>query len=170
MSGPLNPLNPSWPTRVEIFDTTLRDGSQREGISLTVADKLLHSGHPALAAAIHNAGSSAFFDGFHTANFSSPPTLTAGTQYALAVRPTANPSAGTYALTRSGAQTTGADVYPGGTRVSGATSGTVWSIPLTGGVSTDAGFKIFLSTGFAASGAFVSSLKDANPANSSTAN
>src|SRR5438128_1882719 len=32
--------NPSWPTRVEIYDTTLRDGSQREGISLTVADKL----------------------------------------------------------------------------------------------------------------------------------
>ncbi len=30
----------SWPSRVEIFDTTLRDGSQREGISLTVADKL----------------------------------------------------------------------------------------------------------------------------------
>src|SRR5438270_13179092 len=108
--------------------------------------------------------------GFHTANFSSPPTLTAGTQYAVVIRPTANPSAGTYALTRSGAQTTGADVYPGGTRVSGATSGTVWSIPLTGGVSTDAGFKVFLSTGFAASGTLVSSLKDANPANSATAN
>jgi 2-isopropylmalate synthase len=29
-----------WPARVEIYDTTLRDGSQREGISLTVADKL----------------------------------------------------------------------------------------------------------------------------------
>jgi hypothetical protein len=108
--------------------------------------------------------------GFHTANFSSPPTLTAGTQYALVIRPTANPAPGTYALTRSGTPTAGADVYPGGTRVSGATSGTVWSIPLTGGVSTDAGFKVFLSTGFAASGALVSSTKDANPANSSTAN
>src|SRR5476649_979301 len=29
------------PTRVEIYDTTLRDGSQLEGISLTVEDKLL---------------------------------------------------------------------------------------------------------------------------------
>jgi 2-isopropylmalate synthase len=38
MSGALR--DPSWPERVEIFDTTLRDGSQREGISLTVADKL----------------------------------------------------------------------------------------------------------------------------------
>jgi 2-isopropylmalate synthase len=28
------------PERVEIFDTTLRDGSQKEGLSLTVADKL----------------------------------------------------------------------------------------------------------------------------------
>ncbi|HVW31868.1 MAG TPA: citramalate synthase [Acidimicrobiia bacterium] len=31
--------HPAWPARVEIYDTTLRDGSQREGISLTVADK-----------------------------------------------------------------------------------------------------------------------------------
>ncbi len=30
----------SWPDRVEIYDTTLRDGSQLEGISLTVDDKL----------------------------------------------------------------------------------------------------------------------------------
>src|SRR4051812_49704359 len=29
-----------WPARVEIYDTTLRDGSQLEGISLTVDDKL----------------------------------------------------------------------------------------------------------------------------------
>ena len=28
------------PARVEIYDTTLRDGSQLEGISLTVDDKL----------------------------------------------------------------------------------------------------------------------------------
>src|SRR6267142_2819273 len=32
--------DPSWPARVEIYDTTLRDGSQLEGISLTVEDKL----------------------------------------------------------------------------------------------------------------------------------
>ncbi|HVM40077.1 MAG TPA: citramalate synthase [Acidimicrobiia bacterium] len=32
--------DPSWPERVEIYDTTLRDGSQREGLSLTVEDKL----------------------------------------------------------------------------------------------------------------------------------
>ena len=32
--------DPSWPTQVHIYDTTLRDGSQLEGISLTVDDKL----------------------------------------------------------------------------------------------------------------------------------
>src|SRR5207237_6461118 len=57
---------------------------------------------------------------FYTANFSSPPTLTAGTQYALVIRPVANPSPGTYALTRSGTSTLGSNVYPGGSRVSGA--------------------------------------------------
>ena len=32
--------DPRWPARVEVYDTTLRDGSQLEGISLTVDDKL----------------------------------------------------------------------------------------------------------------------------------
>ena len=32
--------DPSWPAQVEIYDTTLRDGAQLEGISLTVDDKL----------------------------------------------------------------------------------------------------------------------------------
>ncbi len=106
-----------------------------------------------------NNGASAYY----TATFATPPTLTAGTQYAIVIRPTANPSPGTYALTRSGTATAGADVYAGGSRVSGATSGTVWSIPLTGGVSTDAGFKVYMNTGFAASGDFISSVKDSNP-------
>ena len=60
--------------------------------------------------------------------------------------------------------TAGADVYSGGTRVAGSTSGTVWSIPLTGGVNTDTGFNIWLDTGHVSSGTFVSSVKDANPA------
>lgn len=101
---------------------------------------------------------------FYTANFSPAPSLTAGTQYALVIRPTANPSAGTYALTRSGTATTGADVYAGGTRVAGATSGTVWSVPLTGGVSTDAGFRVYLNSGYRSAGDLVSATKDANPA------
>ena len=34
------PVEAGMPEKVEIFDTTLRDGSQAEGLSLTVADKL----------------------------------------------------------------------------------------------------------------------------------
>ena len=107
-----------------------------------------------------NNGASAYY----TVNFGSPITLTAGTMYAIVIRPTALPAPGTYALTRSGTAAVGANVYPGGTRVAGATSGTVWSIPLTGGVSTDAGFRAFIKTGFAAAGEFVSDVKDSNPA------
>jgi hypothetical protein len=114
------------------------------------------------------AGFSSGAGGYYTATFASPPTVTAGTQYAFVVRPTANPSLGTYALTRSGSSTAGSDVYPGGTRVSGATSGTVWSIPTTGGVTTDAGFRTYMNTGFAATGDFVSSVKDSNPASGFT--
>jgi hypothetical protein len=107
-----------------------------------------------------NGGVASYF----TATFASPPTLTAGTQYAIVIRPTANPSPGTYALTRSGTSTAGADVYSGGTRVTGATSGTVWSIPLTGGVNTDTGFRIYIDGGYLASGNLVSGVRDANPA------
>jgi hypothetical protein len=113
-----------------------------------------------------NSGSAVFY----TATFASPPTITAGTQYAVVIRPTANPAPGTYALTRSGMATAGSNVYAGGTRVAGATSGTVWSIPLTGGVATDAGFKIHVDAGFPSSGDFTSSVKDANPPVGATPN
>lgn len=39
-AGTASARDPSWPAAVDIYDTTLRDGSQLEGISLTVADKL----------------------------------------------------------------------------------------------------------------------------------
>lgn len=97
----------------------------------------------------------------YTSVFATPAALTAGTKYAIIVRPAVNPSPGTYALTRSGTSTAGADVYAGGTRVTGATSGTVWSIPLTGGVSTDAGFKTFMSSTAGISGDFTSQVKNA---------
>jgi hypothetical protein len=105
-----------------------------------------------------NLGSSAYY----TATFAAPPALVAGTKYALVIRPNATRT-GTYALTRSGTASAGSDVYAGGTRVAGATSGTVWSIPLTGGVSTDAGFRTYVDSGYTASGDFTSGLKDANP-------
>jgi hypothetical protein len=57
------------------------------GGALTLADKLLHGGHPALAAAIHDAGSAAFFHGFHAANFVAAGIAAAGAVMALALLP-----------------------------------------------------------------------------------
>ncbi|HEX9982141.1 MAG TPA: IPT/TIG domain-containing protein [Thermoanaerobaculia bacterium] len=102
-----------------------------------------------------NSGASAYYTG----TFGTPPALSAGTTYALVIRPTANPSAGTYALTRSAT-----NVYVGGQRVNGATSGTVWTAPLTAGQTTDAGFRTYMDSGYITSGQFVSSVKDMNPA------
>jgi uncharacterized repeat protein (TIGR01451 family) len=137
-------------------------------LSLRAASAGLPTGSDLASATITGFSSGA--SAYYSAVFATQPVLTAGTQYALVVRPTANPSPGTYALTRSGTATAGADVYAGGTRVTGATSGTVWSVPLTGGVSTDAGFKAYLNTGYSPSGNLASSLKDSNPAPLSTPN
>ena len=98
---------------------------------------------------------------FYTGTFTTPPTLTAGTKYALIIRPTVNPSVGTYALTRSGSNVLGQDVYATGDRVSSADSGGTWTINTTGGVVTDSGFRTFMS---ALAGNFVSAPKDSNPA------
>jgi hypothetical protein len=114
------------------------------------------------------AGFSSSSTDFHTATFASPITVTAGTRYALLIRANANPSPGTYALTRSGTQIAGEDVYSGGARLAGMSSGTQWSVPLTGGRSTDAGFRIWLGTAYASSGTFVSSVKDADPPSGTT--
>jgi hypothetical protein len=57
------------------------------GGALTAADKLVHAGHPALAAAVHNAATSAFFHGFHAANFVSAGVAAAGAVMALALLP-----------------------------------------------------------------------------------
>ncbi|MEO7311794.1 MAG: T9SS type A sorting domain-containing protein [Chitinophagaceae bacterium] len=77
---------------------------------------------------------------FYQGTFATALAVTAGTQYALVIRPVSNPSAGTYALTRSST-----DVYAGGNRVNGTSSGTVWTSPLTGGVTTDAGFHSYVT-------------------------
>jgi EmrB/QacA subfamily drug resistance transporter len=57
------------------------------GAALTAAGKLAGLGHPALAAAVHNAASSAFFHGFHAADFVSAGVAAAGALMALALLP-----------------------------------------------------------------------------------
>jgi hypothetical protein len=98
--------------------------------------------------------------GYATGTFATPLSVTAGTVYALIVRPVANPSnAGSaYALTRSSS-----NAYANGQRVSSADGGGTWI-----GQTTDAGFRVYIKPGFVPSGDFVSSVKDANPASGLT--
>jgi EmrB/QacA subfamily drug resistance transporter len=70
-----------------------RTAHQSIGAALTAAGNLGH-GHPALAAAVHGAASSAFFSGFHTADYVSAGVAAAGALMALALLP-AHPTAGT---------------------------------------------------------------------------
>jgi EmrB/QacA subfamily drug resistance transporter len=57
------------------------------GAALAVAGSLAGNGHPALAAAVHHAATSAFFHGFHTANFVSAGIAAVGAVMALALLP-----------------------------------------------------------------------------------
>ena len=92
---------------------------------------------------------------YYTASFGSPATLTAGTQYALILRPVAAPSAGGYFWIRSSPST-----YANGQRVISTDNGATWTADST----RDFNFRTYMQTGFAAAGDLISSLKDANPA------
>jgi predicted MFS family arabinose efflux permease len=74
--------------------TVARTAHGSVGAALAIADKLIHAGHPALAAAIHHAASSAFFDGFHAGNYVSAGVAAAGAVMALALLP-AHPAVST---------------------------------------------------------------------------
>ena len=104
--------------------------------------------------------------GFFPVTFASPATITAGTKYAIVLRATANPSAGSYAYVCSCAGATSGEnmnAYAGGQRVTSPNSGTTWSLDTTAG-GRDLGFHVYVNSGYAGSGDLVSSLKDANPA------
>ncbi len=62
------------------------------GAALTAAARLSHAGHPALAAAIHDAANAAFFHGFTTADYLAAGVAAAGGVMALALLP-AQPAA-----------------------------------------------------------------------------
>jgi predicted MFS family arabinose efflux permease len=64
-----------------------RTAPESVGAALSAAVGLGHAGHPALAVAVHNAASSAFFSGFHTANFVAAGVAGAGALMALALLP-----------------------------------------------------------------------------------
>jgi hypothetical protein len=73
--------------------TIARTAHASIGAALTIAAKLAHAGHPALAATIHNAASSAFFHGFHATDYVSAGVAAAGALMALALLP-AHPTTG----------------------------------------------------------------------------
>jgi EmrB/QacA subfamily drug resistance transporter len=76
----------------ELPATVARTAHSSIGAALTAAGQLAHAGHPALATAVHRAASSAFFDGFHAANFVAAGVAAAGAVMALALLP-AQPTA-----------------------------------------------------------------------------
>ena len=96
-----------------------------------------------------------------SATFSTPPTLTGGTQYGLVVKLSANRTAGTQAW----AATSG-DIYAGGRRVSCTTASC--SNPTGNNANSDLLFKAYMKAGYPATGNLISGVKDANPAAGTT--
>lgn len=134
-------------------------------VSIRATNGTLPTGADLAVATI--AGFSSGAGGYFSAVFASPATLTAGTRYAVIVRAVSDPSAGTYAYVCSCGTTPPPPVdtnpYANGQRVTSSNSGSTWSADTTVG-GRDLGFVTYMQSGFAASGTFVSSLKDANPA------
>jgi hypothetical protein len=108
--------------------------------------------------------------GLKTVTFASPITLTAGTRYAFIFRAVAART-GTYAYTCSCASGSfvNSNPYANGQFVTSGTSGASWTADTTTG-GRDLNFITYINPGFAPSGTFVSSLKDANPAAGRTPN
>ena len=99
--------------------------------------------------------------GYHSVTFASPPTLTAGTQYALVLRATASRT-GVYAYTVSNTATGSTNPYSGGRRSTSSNSGSSWT-NATPNDSID--FHTTMQTGYTSHSpaTFTSSAKDANP-------
>jgi Carboxypeptidase regulatory-like domain len=107
--------------------------------------------------------------GLKTVTFSSPVSVTAGTRYAFIFRSVTNRTTGVYAYTCSCATTGFVDSnpYTSGQRVTSSTSGSTWTADTVVG-GRDLNFVTYINPGYAPSGTFVSSLKDANPVPGST--
>src|SRR6185369_342111 len=86
-------------------------------------------------------GTSSASGGFMTFSFSSPPNLTAGTQYAFIVKLAANRTTGTQA-----ALVTSGDIYSGGKRYVCSTSSC--STPTGQNANSDLHFHTYMKSGF----------------------
>jgi serine protease len=103
-------------------------------------------------------GFSSPFGNWYTVNFSSPLTVAKGTRYAIVVRASANPSAGTYAYIAAPLGTD--DSYTRGRRVTSTNSGGTWT-----GQVRDVNFRTYVTGAppflFLSEGFIESSTKDA---------
>jgi uncharacterized repeat protein (TIGR01451 family) len=108
---------------------------------------------------------------FAAAIFISPANVSSGTKYAILVRPAATFS-GQFGLSRSGTSSGGADVYSGGALINSPNGGTSWTVQTFyfGDPSSDSLFKTYVGGGYAATGDWTSSLKDAVPQTGTTTN
>ena len=100
--------------------------------------------------------------GEYSASFASPPAVTAGTAYAIVIRPNSNPSAGTYAYLCSCSPPSDSNPYANGRRVTSADSGSNWTADTTSG-GRDLAFTATVESGFSSQATFTSGVKDANP-------
>ena len=98
--------------------------------------------------------------GFFTATFASPVAVTAGTQYAIVWRSTLTGPA-TSGNARYVSTVSNTDPYAGGRRATSPNSGTTWNPAAA--ANNDFGFKVYVNSGFTASGDLISGLKDSNP-------
>jgi len=67
--------------------TVVRAAHASVGAGLTAAGRLASAGHPALASGVHDAAGTAFFHGFHAANYLAAGVAAAGAVMALALLP-----------------------------------------------------------------------------------
>ncbi|MES2933231.1 MAG: choice-of-anchor U domain-containing protein [Pseudomonadota bacterium] len=106
--------------------------------------------------------------GWFKATFATPAAITAGTQYAIVLRPASAIPAGApapgyfFAVSVGTGATALQNPYAGGRRASSSNSGTTWA-GAAGNANNDHGFRVYVDTGSAA-GNLISSLKDSNPA------
>ena len=105
---------------------------------------------------------------FYSAIFATPATLTAGTQYALVLRPSTNPVSGKIGLTRAGTNSAGDDVYAGGALLNSANGGSTWTVQAFSSsdptkTTGDASFMTYIHGGYASSGNFTGATRDSNP-------
>jgi hypothetical protein len=100
--------------------------------------------------------------GYMTATFASPATVTTGTTYAVIFRAAATYPTGTFAYVCS-CSSPDSSPYANGARVTSANSGTVWTADVFVAGGRDLGFRVFVNTGYASSGDFISPPKDSNP-------